>query len=40
MGKEMGKEKDIIIMVIFYLKENSWKEKNGMEKDLNTIVIY
>ena len=42
MGKEMEKEKNIIIMVIYYLKENIQKGKDGMEKEKNMIqmVIY
>jgi len=34
MGKKMEKEKNIIVMVKYYLKENIYMEKNGMEKDI------
>ena len=37
MGKEMEKEKNIIIVVIYYLKENIQKGKDGMEKEKNVI---
>ena len=32
--KEKEKEKNIIIMVIYYLKENIYMDLNGMEKDI------
>ena len=34
MEEEMEKEKNIIIMVKYYLKENICMEKNGMGKDI------
>ena len=34
MEKEMEKEKNIINMVYYFLKENIWKEKE-MEKEKN-----
>ena len=39
MEKEMGNEKNIMMMVIYYLKENIYKEKDGMEKDIIKKVI-
>ena len=32
--KEKEKEKNIILMVIYYLKENIYMEINGVEKDI------
>ena len=37
MGKEMGKEKNMINQVNYYLKENIQKGKDGMEKEKNVI---
>ena len=39
MEKEMGKGKNIIIMVIQNLKENIQKGKDGMEKVIIELVI-
>ena len=39
MEKEMEKEKNIIIMVNYYLKVNIYIIKNGMEKDMMIMVI-
>ena len=39
MEKEMEKEKNIIMMVHYYLKENIKMEKE-MEKEKNIIMIY
>ena len=38
MEKEMEKEKNIIMMVYYYLKENIQMVKNGMEKEKNIIL--
>ena len=38
MGKEMEKEKSMIIMVIYYLKVNIQMEK-GMEKEKNILIM-
>ena len=38
MGKEMEKEKNIIIMVNWNLKGNKKMEKGGMEKEKNFII--
>jgi len=34
MEKKMEKEKNIIMMVNYYLKENIWIAWDGMEKDI------
>ena len=39
MEKEMEKEKNIIGLVIQYLKENICIIKNGMEKDMMEMLI-
>ena len=39
MEKEMGKEKNIIYMVIYYLKVNISKGKYGMEKEKNMMMV-
>ena len=38
MEKEMEKEKNIIMMVYYYLKVNIQMVKNGMEKEKNIIL--
>ena len=40
MEKDMEKEKNIMMMVIQYLKENMYMEKDGMEKEKNIIVVF
>ena len=37
MEKEMEKEKNMMIMAIYYLKVNILMEKDGMEKEKNII---
>ena len=39
MEKEMEKEKNMIIMVNYYLKENIKMEENGMEKEKNIMMM-
>ena len=39
MEEEMGKEKNIMKMENYYLKENIYMEKDGMEKDITKKVI-
>ena len=39
MKKEMEKEKNFIIMVIYYSKENIYMEKDGKEKEKNIIIM-
>ena len=39
MEKKMDKVKNIMIMVNYYLKENIYMEKNGMEKYIIIIII-
>ena len=38
MEKEMEREKNIIMMVVYYLKENIYKVKK-MEKEKNIIIM-
>ena len=38
MEKEMEKEKNIMKMGYYYLKENILMEKNGMEKEKNIMI--
>ena len=40
MEKEMEKEKNIIMIVNYYLKDNIHMEKDGMEKDIIKMEIY
>ena len=39
MEKEREKEKNLIVMVKYYLKVNISKEKDGMEKEKNIIMM-
>ena len=39
MEKEMEKEKNIILLVNYYLKGNILMEKDGMEKDKNMMLM-